>query len=251
MTDPSTLNSAEKACVAALEAAFPADSVVPPEDADYLRTHNTYVRYARATEGKVEKAKKRLQETIDFRKEWKVGQLTFENVAKVYATIGPIRLGGRCKEGRPVFLLTMGEENDDFPLEERLQCMMYILESLQRKGYERITWIVDFGDKEKSKKDDKKKDEMRKKAMEILDKHYPERLGKMLFYRAAWYMTLLLPVVKRTLPSNTRPKIINVGGNLKDLEKYIEVTQIPEHIGGTFQDWILTDMEDKLPPCNV
>lgn len=242
------LTKTEEACVKALKEAFPPSSV-PVEDIDFLQSDTTYIRYAVAVEGGVERAKKRLADSIAWRKEWAPAQITFEKVKDAYENSGPLRLGGQCKEGRPVVLLTLTEEDSSRPLRKRLNCMCYIMESFIRKGYGKITWIVDFGERDREKKkEDKEKDAMRKQAMAILDEHYPERLGQMIFFRAPWYMTMLLAVIKRTLPSNTRPKIINVGSEMKDLEKYIDISQIPERIGGKYPEWHLTDLEEKLPP---
>lgn len=235
----------------ALAESFPASSV-PVEDVDFLQRYNTYVRYAVAAEGKMEKARKYLGRSIEWRREWKPGQLTFENVREAYNVSAPMRLGGRCKAGRPVVLLTLVEEDSSRPLQDRLNCMCYVMESFLRKGYGKITWIVDFGERaNEKKKEDKEKTEMRNQAMEILDHHYPERLGQMLFFRSPWYMTMLLAVIKRKLPSNTRPKIINVGSDMKDLEKYVDISQIPERIGGKYPEWLLTDLEEKLPPYSA
>lgn len=246
VNDTRNLSKAEEACVVALKEAFPVSSI-PEEDADFLLSQHTYIRYAVAAEGNEENAKKRLEASIEWRKEWKPSLLRFENVKEAFISTAPMRLAGTCKAGRQVVLLSLVEEDSSLPLRERLNCMCYIMESFLRKGYGKITWIADFGDREKTKKEDKEKDEKRKQALAILDKHYPERLGNMLLYRAPWYMSMLLTVVKLKLPANTRPKIINVGHGIEKLEKYVERSQLPEHIGGSYPEQLLTDLEEKLP----
>lgn len=224
-----------------LQKTFPAESTMPEEDADFLVKYNTYLRFTRATEAKVEESKKRLKATIEWRNTVKPYQITEDQVANAIHAL-TMRVAGRCKAGRPILVMTLAVPNDN-DVQTRVNLLLYILETTQRKGYEQITWIIDFGEMGKHKKDERSK-ESRKTTMAILQDHYPERLGSMLLYRTPWYINLLLPVVKPFMDKRTRSKVFNAGSTIKDLEKYADLDQLPDHLGGSFPSATLAGLDD-------
>eukprot|EP00796_Vickermania_ingenoplastis_P005909 gene5909-4224_t len=236
----SGLSKSERRCLAALREAFPPSSV-PKEDTNFQLDLRTYLRFVRATEANTEESKKRLQATLEWRKVAKPYLITAEQISSIFKAL-TMRVGGRCKAGRPILIMTLAVPNE-FDVQDRVNLLVYILEITERKGYEQITWIIDFGEMGKHKRDDRYK-ESRKKTMEILQQHYPERLGLMLLYRTPWYINLLFPVVRPFLDKRTREKVFKTGGKVEDLAKYVDLDQIPQFMGGTYAVSSIDSLEE-------
>lgn len=222
-----SMTAAEEKCVAHLKATFPAGSV-DPADADFL-CDQTYLCYARGFEANVDKAQKMLAATLQWRKEYKPYAITIKDV-ELAMQKGTQVCGGRCREGRPVLCMTVAVPNP-CDAATRTKQLVYILETFRRKGYRDITWVADFGQMGKHKRDPYSK-ETRKQAMHILQSHYPERLGRMLVIQLPWYANILLRCVRPFLHPRTAAKIV-ILRKAKDLLDYIDESQLPVSLGGT------------------
>lgn len=236
------LKEKEKVCVEGLEKAFPASRQVKG-DTNFELNGKTFLRFTRATGAKLTESIQRLEATLAWREEAKPFLIKSKDVAEIFKAL-TMRVGGRCKQGRPIFIMTLAVPNE-FEVQDRINLLIYVLEVTQRKGYEQITWIIDFGEMGKHKKDDRSK-EARQKTMNILQQHYPERLGLMLLYRTPWYINMLLPVVRPFMDKSTREKVCKVGGKVTDLEAFVELDQLPEFLGGTFKA-VGVECLDNLP----
>lgn len=219
----------EAECVAALMKKYP-PSMLDAEDESFL-SGNTYLRFARARDGNVEKASKMLEEAIAWRKEAKPYALTAQDVKKSMEQVTLV-CGGRDKEGFPVMAMVLGMKND-CGVDERTKQIIYILEETQRKGYDRLTWVIDFGAMGKQR--DERSKETRKKTMKILQDYYPERMANIFMYRPPWYVSWLLGLAKAFMDPRTAAKVHKAGSTIEDLEKYIDRSQVPKICGGTLE----------------
>lgn len=233
----------EAACVTALKRKYPA-SKAHPADADFL-SDSTYLRFARAHDGNATKASELLGATLKWRKQTKPYAITMEEVQNAMKQT-TMFCGGRCKIGCPVIAMVLGMPND-CTVEERTKRLVYIMEETQRKGYERITWIIDFGAMG-SHRDEHSK-EARKETMKILQDYYPERMERILLYRTSWYIRMLLGVAKMFMDARTAAKVYNAGRTIEELEKFIDRDQVPLVCGGTMKDSALLHLEE-LPSLN-
>jgi hypothetical protein len=234
-------NEKEATCVAALMKQFP-PSVLDKEDEAFL-SGNTYLRFARARDGNVDKASVMLKAAIAWRKETKPYALTSADVKKPMEQVTMV-CGGRDKEGFPVIAMVLGMKND-CTVEERTLQIIYILEETQRKGYDRLTWIIDFGAMGKQR--DERSKETRKKTMKILQDYYPERMANILMYRPPWYVSWLLGLAKAFMDPRTAAKVHKAGSTIEDLEKHVDRSQVPKICGGTLEGSNASVL-DNLPP---
>ncbi|KAK7201046.1 TRIO domain containing protein [Novymonas esmeraldas] len=230
----------EAACVSALKAKYPA-SAADSADAGFLND-STYLRFARARDGDVAKATEMLGAALEWRKTTKPYAITADQVTKAMAQTAMV-CGGRCNIGCPVIAMLLGMQNE-CTVEERTRQLVYIMEETQRKGYDRITWIVDFGAMGKHR--DERTKETRKETMKIMQDYYPERMARILLYRPPWYVRLLLGVAKAFMDARTAAKIFKAGSTIEELEKFVDRDQVPAACGGTMKGSAAAHLE-QLP----
>lgn len=235
---PEKSSEKEAACVAALMKQFP-PSMMDADDAGFL-SGSTYLRFARARNADVDKASEMLEAAIEWRKEARPYAITAKDVQKSMAQVTMV-CGGRDKEGYPVMAMVLGMKNE-CTVEERTLQIIYILEETQRKGYERLTWIIDFGAMGKQR--DERSKETRKKTMKILQDYYPERMALILMYRPPWYVSWLLGLAKAFMDPRTAEKVHKAGSTVEELEKYIDRSQVPKVCGGTLEESSTSALEN-------
>ncbi|KEG09339.1 sec4-like phosphatidylinositol transfer-like protein [Trypanosoma grayi] len=220
----------EAKCVEWLRQQFP-QSVLDAEDVHFFRG-NTYLRFARARNANVEKAAAMLKACVEWRREFKPYKITVEDVSEAMEQL-TIRVGGRCREGRPLLIMTVGAPNS-CDAQARTRQLVYIMEEMLRKGYEQLTWVMDFGEMGKHPRDPRST-ESRKLTMQIMQDYYPELLGKMLLYRYPWYVRAMYALVNSFIDKRTRKKIVLVAHEEKLLLQHVESDQLPESLGGTLR----------------
>ncbi|KAG5472386.1 hypothetical protein LSCM1_03785 [Leishmania martiniquensis] len=233
----------EEACVTALKDRYPAIQA-DAADAGFL-SESTYTRFARARNGDIEKAAALLGAALEWRQQTKPYAITAEEVQKAMQQTTLV-CGGSCRNGCPVIAMVLGMRND-CTVQERTKLLVYILEETQRKGYDRITWVVDFGAMGTHR--DERSREVRKETMKMMQDYYPERMERILLYRTPWYIRMLLGVVKVFMDARTVEKISNAGSTIEELEKFIDRDQVPTLCGGTMQGSTMTHLEE-LPNLN-
>lgn len=233
----------EAACVVALKKKFPA-SAADPADAGFL-SDTTYLRFARARDGNVEKATEMLGAALEWRKQAKPYAITSAEVEKAMTQM-TMTCGGKCKIGCPVIVMQLGAQND-CEVEERTKQLIYIMEETQRRGYDRITWLVDFSMMGQHRDDRSKA--ARKETMKIMQDYYPERMARILLYRPPWYVRMLLGLAKAFMDARTAAKIFKAGSTIEELEQYIKRDQVPKQCGGTMEGTSLSHLQE-LPSLN-
>lgn len=233
----------EEECIQFLKEKYPADKWLDPEDKAFL-DGSTYLRFARARDGDKNKASEMLMAALEWRKSYKPYQIKAEEIEEAMQQL-TLTCGGRCCANRPLLVMTLAVPNA-CKGDVRTKQLVYILEQTQKKGYDSISWIVDFGEMGKHPKDPESK-ATRKDTMQILQDYYPERLGLMLLYRTPWYIRWSINLVKPFLNVRTRRRIFIAGQKLADLSAYVDSSQIPVRMGGTFPSDGLHALED-LPP---
>lgn len=238
----------EAACVAELKKKF-STSMLNPADAGFL-SDTTFLRFARARKADTAKAADLLQKTITWRNETKPYAITEDEVKETAQHIR-IVCGGHCTEGCPIIVLSVVDP-EGLTMEERKKFLIFMLEETERKGYDRITWILTWNHmaKEKEKREDKDPDakKHRKEASQIMQDYYPERMNRVLLFHPPFLIRMMLPFMKMTIASVTSGKIHNVGSNVKDFDKYIAREQLPAIVDGTKADHIVEHF-GALPPA--
>jgi hypothetical protein len=128
----------EAACAAELKQQI-TPSMLNSEDTHFLGD-TTYLRFARAQKADVTKAADMLKKTIAWRNEAKPYAITEDDV-KETETHMHISLGGKCNGSCPIIVLSVIEP-EGFSMEARKKFLIFMLEETERKGYDRITWIL-------------------------------------------------------------------------------------------------------------
>mmetsp|Transcript_27958 Transcript_27958/g.71129 ORF Transcript_27958/g.71129 Transcript_27958/m.71129 type:complete len:280 (-) Transcript_27958:349-1188(-) len=169
----------------------------------HFLSDSCFLRYLRARNWKVEKAAKKLEKTLAWRREYGVYDLHPTDLAEVQEH-GKLYRHGGDKYGRPALVMRPWREKDrEHP--KNLKLLVHHLEKLtddMRGGVEKLIIIIDMNHFAFSTFPSLQTSH---KTLKILQSHYPERLGQgfliqppLLFY-GLWKMIspLMDPVTKR------------------------------------------------------
>lgn len=144
-------------------------------------TRECLLRYLRATKWNQREAEKRLLDTLTWRREYGVEDvLTWEHISPENET-GKQFLVGFDKEGRPCHYLNPGRQNTDYSQRQN-QHFIFMLErviELMPAGVETIALLINFK-QSKSRKYTAPGIGQGREVLNMLQTHYPERLGKAL-----------------------------------------------------------------------
>ncbi|KAL7703119.1 CRAL/TRIO domain/Divergent CRAL/TRIO domain containing protein [Lotmaria passim] len=239
----------EAACVAELKKQI-TPAMLNKEDEGFL-TDNTYLRFARARKADVAKSAEMLKKAIAWRNEAKPYAITEDEVKEAAKHLN-IVCGGRCKEGCPIFAMSVIDP-EGITMEARKKFLVFMLEETERKSYDRITWILTWAHmaKDKEKREDKEPDakKHRKEVTDIMQNYYPERMNHVLIFHPPFLVRVMLPFMKMSIASVTSGKIHNIGTNVKDFDKYVARDQLPEVVEGSKPGHALEHF-GALPPAS-
>lgn len=208
-------------------------------------TRECLLRYLRATSWNVQNATKRLQETLVWRREYGLKDITADHVAPEAET-GKQHILGYDNDMRPCLYMTPARQNTE-KSERQIQHLVYMLERLidmMPAGQETTALLINFKGATSGGSPSMNQGKL---VLYILQAHYPERLGKACIsdceccfqhFQARW--TLLTPI---TVPwyINTFFKLISpfIDPITKekmvfnqDLRKYIPPVQLDKAVGG-------------------
>jgi hypothetical protein len=143
-------------------------------------TRDCLLRYLRATKWHQKDAEKRLLDTLAWRREYGIEDLTWEHISPENET-GKQMIVGYDKEGRPCHYLNPGRQNTNFSPRQN-QHFFFMLErviELMPDGVETISLLINFK-QSKSRKYTAPGLGQGKEVLNVLQSHYPERLGRAL-----------------------------------------------------------------------
>ncbi|EPY36251.1 hypothetical protein STCU_00679 [Strigomonas culicis] len=222
--------------------ARPAASAVALKGAEHLPA--VYLRFARARGNNYKKAAEQLESALKWRAEKKPYAIQPSQVQRMMEH-HTTAIGGFCNEGRPVVIVRLGAKSP-CTTEERVDHLIFLMEEMHRRGYETITWVVDFtlfGGRNKTEKmkteaddGDERPKETRKQTSHITQTYYPERLGKLLMYNYPWYIGILMTIAHAFIDAGTRKKMFLVGHDLKAMDAHVKKSQLPQCMGGDLPD---------------
>lgn len=144
-------------------------------------TRECLLRYLRATKWDEVQAEKRLLETLAWRREYGVDELTPEHIGPENET-GKQVIAGYDKEGRPCHYLNPGRQNTEVT-PRQVQHMVFMLErviDLIPAEQEKICLLIDFKARGTKKTNTAPGVGQGREVLNILQTHYPERLGRAL-----------------------------------------------------------------------
>jgi hypothetical protein len=151
-------------------------------------TRECLVRYLRATKWNVADAVKRLRATLMWRREYIGDKLTPDYISIENET-GKQLLMGYDLEGRPcLYLLPSRQNTEKSP--RQLEHLVFMLErviDLMPAGQESLALVVNFNE---TKSGQNASVSQAKQTLDILQNHYPERLGRALVINSMLFFLL-------------------------------------------------------------
>jgi len=141
-------------------------------------TRECLLRYLRAVKWDLAAATKRIETTIVWRREYGVANHTADYISPENETGKQVILG-YDNEGRPCLYLNPGRQNTERS-PRQVQHLVFMLErivDLMPAGQETLALLIDFGASTKSSNPSIAQS---REVLNILQSHYPERLGRAL-----------------------------------------------------------------------
>ncbi|KAI0042536.1 CRAL/TRIO domain-containing protein [Auriscalpium vulgare] len=198
-------------------------------EARWLAKADTVPRYLRAAKWKVDDAKKRIQGTIEWRREFKPELIPPEEV-KIEAATGKIILTGFDVDGRPIIYMRPGRENTETS-PRQLRHLVYVLErakDLMPPGQESLMIIVDY---KSTTLRTNPSISVARKVLTILQHHYVETLGRAIVVNLPLLLNFFYKGISPFLDPVTRDKMrFN-----PDLFELIPRAQLDADFGGEYE----------------
>ncbi|KAF2398645.1 CRAL/TRIO domain-containing protein [Trichodelitschia bisporula] len=199
----------------------------PLTDADRLwLTRECLLRYLRATKWNVPEAARRLLATLTWRREYGLLNFTPEYISPENET-GKQMIVGFDNDARPCLYLNPSKQNTDVS-DRQLHHLFYMMErviDLMGPGQETTALLINF--KETSSR--KNPGVMQgKQTLNILQGHYPERLGRALISELPWYVTTFFKLISPFIDPVTKTKMkFN-----EPLTDHVPTSHLVKHCGG-------------------
>ncbi|CAE7023452.1 hypothetical protein CFE70_003296 [Pyrenophora teres f. teres 0-1] len=168
-------------------------------------TRECLLRYLRATKWNVAQAAQRLRATLVWRREYGTDRFTADYISEENQT-GKQVLLGFDNEGRPcLYLLPQNQNTKESP--KQVEHLVYMLErtiDIHPPGQESLALLIDFRNAGASGTPGLG---VAKSVLDILQNHYPERLGRALLTHLPWYVKTFLKLVNPFIDPITKSKI--------------------------------------------
>ncbi|KVI02830.1 hypothetical protein Ccrd_018868 [Cynara cardunculus var. scolymus] len=176
-------------------------------------------RYLVARNWNLEKAKKMLEETLEWRSNYKPEEIRWHEVANEGETgkVSRANFVDRC--GRPVLIMRPGKQNAILNLPE---------------GQEQMSWLIDFSGYSMNASNIQLK--TTRDILNVLQNHYPERLAIVVLYNPPKIFQAFYKVVSYFIDPKTHQKIKFVYPNDKAsteiMKSYFDTENLPSEFGG-------------------
>ncbi|KAI1663087.1 CRAL/TRIO domain-containing protein [Daldinia decipiens] len=195
-------------------------------------TRECLLRYLRATKWHEKDAEKRLQETLAWRREYGVEELTADHIGPENATGKQILLG-YDKHCRPCHYLNPGRQNTEVS-PRQVQHLVFMLErviDLMPAQQETLSLLINFKSG-KSRTNTAPGIGQGREVLGILQTHYPERLGRAMIINIPWVVNGFFKLITPFIDPLTREKLkFN-----EDMTQYVPKDQLwAEYPGGELQ----------------
>ena len=168
-------------------------------------TRECLFRYLRATTWKVDQAETRLLNTLIWRREYGTDSRTAEYIAVENETGKQVILGWDIN-GRPVQYLRPSKQNTERG-DRQIEHLVYMLErtiDLMPPGQETLALLINFAE---TKAGQGATLQQGKQTLNILQNHYPERLGRALVGNVPWVIWGFFKLITPFIDPITKEKI--------------------------------------------
>ncbi|KAI1336212.1 CRAL/TRIO domain-containing protein [Xylariaceae sp. FL0016] len=170
-------------------------------------TRECLLRYLRATKWNEKDSEKRVMETLTWRREYGVEELTAEHVGPENET-GKQIIVGYDKNGRPCHYLNPGRQNTDVSPRQN-QHLVFMLErviELMPPKQETLSLLINFK-QSKSRSNTAPGIGQGREVLHILQTHYPERLGRAMIINVPFLVWGFFKLITPFIDPLTREKL--------------------------------------------
>lgn len=192
-------------------------------------------RYLEARNWNLEKAKKMLEETLKWRSTYKPEDIRWPEIAVESETGKVYRAGFHDRYGRSVLILRPAMQNTT-SLDAQQRHLVYMIENAilnLSQGQEQMVWLIDFTGWTLSTSVPIKS---ARDTVNVLQNHYPERLGIAFLYNPPRIFEAFWKIVKYFLDAKTFQKVKFVYPKNKDsvelMKSYFDEENLPTEFGG-------------------
>ncbi|KAI5924249.1 cral trio domain-containing protein [Camillea tinctor] len=191
-------------------------------------TKECLLRYLRATKWNHKESEKRLLETLTWRREYGVGELTSEHIGPENETGKQVILGFDM-HSRPCHYLLPGRQNTDVSPRQN-QHLVYMLErciELMPAQQETLSLLINFK-QGKNRSYTAPGITQGREVLHILQTHYPERLGRAMIINVPWVVWGFFKLITPFIDPLTKEKLkFN-----EDMTQYVPKEQLWNEFGG-------------------
>ncbi|OCH93078.1 CRAL/TRIO domain-containing protein [Obba rivulosa] len=175
------------------------------EDEKFWLSHECMLRFLRAVKwSSAPAAIKRLEETLIWRREYGVYDVITTSHVEPEALTGKMMLFGYDADRRPAMYLRPSRQNTAESIRQ-VHLVVWYLEraaELMGPGVETIALMVDYADKAKNPSFSQAR-----AVLNILQTHYPERLGRALIVNLPFLLSAFFKMITPFVDPVTRPKM--------------------------------------------
>ncbi|OQE27415.1 hypothetical protein PENSTE_c004G02559 [Penicillium steckii] len=207
-------------------AAKDASSAPLTDDEKMWLTRECLLRYLRATKWNVSDAETRIKATLTWRREYGVEKLTADYISIENETGKQVLLGYDI-HGRPCLYLLPSNQNTE-KSERQIQHLVFMLErviELMPPDQETLALLVNFSE---TKSGQNASIGQARETLNILQNHYPERLGRALVINVPFLISGFFKIITPFIDPLTREKLkFN-----EDLRQHVPPGQLLKSVGG-------------------
>ncbi|GEQ72350.1 hypothetical protein JCM33374_g6037 [Metschnikowia sp. JCM 33374] len=195
------------------------------------------LRYLRASKWDPEAAKKRIEATLAWRREFGLSKMTDSQNELTDSVVSPENETGKevilgfDNEARPCLYLKPGRQNTKTS-QRQVQHMVYMLERVidfMPPGQDSLALLIDFKASPAGTVSNKIPPvNIGRQVLNILQTHYPERLGKALLTNIPLLAWTFLKIIHPFIDPLTREKLVFD----QPFPEYVPVTQLDGDFGG-------------------
>ncbi|KAF8313510.1 CRAL-TRIO domain-containing protein [Cantharellus anzutake] len=174
------------------------------EEEKFWLTKECLLRYLRASKWNQATAIKRLESSLSWRRDYGLYSFLNAELVEPEAVTGKMITFGFDNDGRPAVYMLPSRQNTT-ESERQLQFCFWLMErciDIMPPGVETFTYLIDFSDKGTNPSLG-----TARKMLDILQNHYPERLGRALIINVPFLINAFFKLIMPFVDSNTRVKI--------------------------------------------
>nr|GEV71475.1 hypothetical protein [Tanacetum cinerariifolium] len=193
-------------------------------------------RYLEARNWNLEKAKKMLEDTLEWRSNYKPEKICWDEVAHEGETGKVSRANFVDLSGRPVLIMRPGKQNTKTG-DGNVRHLVYLIENAILNlpdGQEQMSWLIDFTGYSMNASNIQLK--TTRDIVNVLQNHYPERLATIILYNPPKMFQALFKILSYFIDPKTYLKIKFVYPNDKDsievMKSYFDTENLPSEFGG-------------------